>query len=264
MGFWRLTSVAGIPAADRALVHLERSTNGLVLDTPTAFGTTRTLYHLSFDLPNMSTCTGPCTGIWPPLLTNQMPAAGLGVSVTGLGMLRRGDGSMQVTYFGKPLYLFAFDLGAGQPSGQTNGNNFIDPPAFGVWDTISPNGLVNPGAITVQTEASGLLSTPATTSGGTTATVYAYTGDTATMSDCRALCAKFWPPLLTSRPPMAGAGATAGLLGTIMRADGSLQVTYNGHPLYLFSDGLNPSAAGEGVSAFGGRFQTLTAAGVPR
>jgi len=37
--------------------------------------------------------------------------------------------------------MFAFDLAAGTPSGTSDGNNFIDPPAFGVWDTLGPTGV---------------------------------------------------------------------------------------------------------------------------
>jgi predicted lipoprotein with Yx(FWY)xxD motif len=266
MGFWRLVSTAGIPAADRASVRLELSGNGPVLDTPAAFGSTRSLYHLSLDPPRGATCTAACAAFWPPLLTDTQPSAGLGVNPTLLGVLRRSDGSLQVTYSGKALYLFAFDLGAGQPSGQTNGNNLIDPPASGVWNNLSADGLPTPGASTVGTEPSGtksILATPATVGGGTTATLYAFTADTTTKSNCVGACARFWPPLLTTQAPVAGAGADATLLGTIQRADGSFQVTYNSHPLYLFAFGLDPGTSGEGVNAFGGTFQVLSPSGMP-
>jgi predicted lipoprotein with Yx(FWY)xxD motif len=265
-GFWRLMSINGQPAADRASVRLELSPNGPVLDTATAFGTTRSLYVLSFDPRNRSTCTGPCAAIWPPLLTNQQPRAGAGVSSTGFGALRRSDGTLQVTYFNRPLYLFAFDLGAGAPSGQTNGENYVDPLAQGVWDTVSPQGLPNPGAISVVTETASsgmILATPATNGGGTTATLYAFSADSATTSKCLGPCARFWPPLLTSQPPVAGSGVDGSKLGAIQRPDGSFQITYNGHPLYLFAPALNPSTAGEGASVFGGTFQVVTPAGTP-
>jgi predicted lipoprotein with Yx(FWY)xxD motif len=267
LGFWRLMSTAGLPAADRASVRLELSANGAVLDTPTAFGFTRSLYHLSFEPRMGTTCTGGCAAFWPPLLTDQMPSAGPGVNSTGLGLLRRSNGSLQVTYFGKPLYLFAFDLGAGAPSGQTNGNNLIDAFDKGVWDTLSAEGRPVPGAITVGTETSGsqtLLATPATVGGlGTTATIYAFTSDTATSSNCTETCARFWPPLLTSQPPVAGAGADPTKLGTIQRQDGSFQISYNGHPLYLFAGALNATTGGEGFVVHGGTFQILGPDGMP-
>jgi predicted lipoprotein with Yx(FWY)xxD motif len=267
MGFWRLMSVGGQPAADRATVNLELSSNGPVLATPTTqrlpapLPNHRSLYVLSADPPGRSTCTGECAAIWPPLLTNRQPVAGAGADQSAFGVLRRGDGTLQVTYNHKPLYLFAFDLGAGAPSGLTNGENFVDPLAFGVWDTVSPSGLPNPGAITVGTESSAagpILATPAPALGGTTATIYSFSADTATTSNCVGQCALFWPPMLTSEPPVAGPGADSSKLGTIQRPDGSFQITYNGQPLYLFSHALDPTTAGNGITAFGGTFQVVS------
>ena len=48
-------------------------------------------------------------------------------------------------------------------------------------------------------------------------------------------CSKVWPPLLTIGKPRAGKGVTASLLGTDKRDDGTVQVTYSGHPVYLFA-----------------------------
>ncbi len=261
MGFWRLVSVNGQPAADRATVNLELSSNGPVLATPTAFVTHRSLYVLSADPRGQSTCTGSCAAIWPPLLTNREPVAGPGATRSALGVLRRGDGTLQVTYNHRPLYLFAFDLGAGAPSGLTNGENFVDPLAFGVWDTISSSGLPNPGAITVGTESTSggsVLATPAPALGGTTATIYSFSADTAATSNCKGMCALIWPPMLTSEPPVAGPGADGSKLGTIQRRDGSFQITYDGKPLYLFAHALDSTTAGNAISAFGGTFDVVS------
>ena len=66
-------------------------------------------------------------------------------------------------------------------------------------------------------------------------TLYLFTGDRRNISNCTDECAVTWPPLLTSADPTAVAPADEIRLGMISRQDGSLQVTYNGWPLYHFS-----------------------------
>ncbi len=63
--------------------------------------------------------------------------------------------------------------------------------------------------------------------------VYMYGPDRRSRSACYGTCARAWHPLLTKGRPLAGAGINANLLGTTNRRDGSVQVTYNGHPLYF-------------------------------
>jgi predicted lipoprotein with Yx(FWY)xxD motif len=65
--------------------------------------------------------------------------------------------------------------------------------------------------------------------------VYVFGADHGSVSRCYGVCATAWPPLLTSGAPLAGPGVEAKLLGTTKRNDGSLQVTYDGHPLYYYS-----------------------------
>jgi predicted lipoprotein with Yx(FWY)xxD motif len=65
-------------------------------------------------------------------------------------------------------------------------------------------------------------------------TLYIFTQDSPNTSSCYGGCASYWPPLLTNGAPLAGAGVTGGMLGTTKRTDGSMQVTYNGWPLYYF------------------------------
>ena len=77
--------------------------------------------------------------------------------------------------------------------------------------------------------------------------------DSGTKSTCFGNCAVNWPPLHVSGKPTEGNGANPSLVGTTSRPGGELQVTYNGHPLYLFEGDKNSGDTnGEGVDAFGG------------
>ena len=261
-GIFLLGAPSGRAAVGNPAVQTQVSPNGVVLSSPTATGV-RSLYTLSFDPKGMATCLGPCSGVWPPLLASSRAVAGTGVSQAGLGTLRRPDGSLQVSYHGHPLYFFAFDLGAGAPSGLTNGEYFIDPPAKGVWYTTLPQGTPNPGTTTVGSETAAGAKILAITAGflHVTATLYAFTADTPTASKCAGACANIWPPVLTTTPPAATGNANAAKLGVIPRSDGTFQVTYNGHPLYFFSQALNNSTAGNGITAFGGTFKIVNVKG---
>jgi predicted lipoprotein with Yx(FWY)xxD motif len=72
--------------------------------------------------------------------------------------------------------------------------------------------------------------------------VYLFAADKTQQSTCYDACAVAWPPMLADKGTTVGAmhGATSSLTGTTTRNDGTLQVTYNGHPLYYFSGDKNP------------------------
>jgi predicted lipoprotein with Yx(FWY)xxD motif len=93
-------------------------------------------------------------------------------------------------------------------------------------------------------------------------TLYLFAQDQGTTSACGGACAAAWPPLRTSGKPLAGGGAKAALLGTTKRSDGKPQVTYAGHPLYLYAgDQKAGDTSGQGITAFGGGWYALTASG---
>jgi predicted lipoprotein with Yx(FWY)xxD motif len=93
-------------------------------------------------------------------------------------------------------------------------------------------------------------------------TLYLFKKDSGTKSACSGACATAWPPLRASGKPTAGSGAKASLVGTTRRSDGKPQVTYNGHPLYTFiMDKKSGDTKGEGLTAFGGRWFVVSAAG---
>ena len=72
--------------------------------------------------------------------------------------------------------------------------------------------------------------------------LYLFAADKTTESTCYDACAAAWPPQLADKGTTVGAmhGATGSLTGTTTRKDGTLQVTYNGHPLYYFTGDKNP------------------------
>jgi predicted lipoprotein with Yx(FWY)xxD motif len=93
-------------------------------------------------------------------------------------------------------------------------------------------------------------------------TLYDFHKDKGTTSSCYGPCAEGWPPMLTEGGPTVGNGASSSKLGTTERKDGTMQVTYAGHPLYTFVEDKKPGEAnGNDVSAFGGQWYALKGSG---
>jgi predicted lipoprotein with Yx(FWY)xxD motif len=93
-------------------------------------------------------------------------------------------------------------------------------------------------------------------------TLYLFKKDTTATSTCSGACAAAWPPIRATGQPTAGTGVNASLLGTSPRSDGEPQVTYNGHPVYLFVKDEKPGDTnGEEVTAFGAEWDAVTPAG---
>jgi predicted lipoprotein with Yx(FWY)xxD motif len=95
------------------------------------------------------------------------------------------------------------------------------------------------------------------------ATVYEFTRDRGDKDSCMSVsgCTAVWPPLRTSGRPVAGPGVKASLLSTITLSGGVKQVTYAGHPLYLYTAGGAGETSYVGVSSFGGTWDALSATG---
>jgi predicted lipoprotein with Yx(FWY)xxD motif len=90
-------------------------------------------------------------------------------------------------------------------------------------------------------------------------TLYWFVPDTSTKSNCNGSCATYWPPV--KGPVTAGAGVT-GKLATITRSDGSVQATYNGHPLYTYVGDKAPGQdKGNGLNLSGGLWHDVTVSG---
>jgi predicted lipoprotein with Yx(FWY)xxD motif len=98
--------------------------------------------------------------------------------------------------------------------------------------------------------------------GGSGRTLYLFQADKNRTSACSGACAAAWPPYIVTGTPQAGSGVNQALLGTIIRPDGTMQLTYDGHPLYYFTaDTAAGTAHGQAVKAFGAEWYVVGASG---
>ena len=81
------------------------------------------LYTNNMDSGSKVACTTGCTAIWVPLAapSGGQPTANDSAVQAKLGTIKRSDGTMQVTFGGKPLYSFVQDS-----PGQVTGNGASD------------------------------------------------------------------------------------------------------------------------------------------
>jgi predicted lipoprotein with Yx(FWY)xxD motif len=99
-------------------------------------------------------------------------------------------------------------------------------------------------------------------------TVYMFATDVrGRPSRCYDICAVQWPPLVLPpglTRPVVGTGIRPTLLGTAGRTDGTVQITYNGWPLYLWPPDRAPGqATGQALTNAGGLWYVLSPAGRP-
>ena len=95
--------------------------------------------------------------------------------------------------------------------------------------------------------------------------LYVFSADHGSTSTCYGACSSThggWPPLLTNGTPHV-MGLNASLLGTTKRKDGSLQVTYAGHPLYYWSGDTAHSISCQHVKLHGGFWYVVNPNGTP-
>jgi predicted lipoprotein with Yx(FWY)xxD motif len=93
-------------------------------------------------------------------------------------------------------------------------------------------------------------------------TIYLFQKDAGTKSACTGACASVWPPVRATGKPTVGRGLSAAKVATAPRSDGKPQVTYNGHPLYLYaSDTKAGDASGQGINGFGALWYVVSPAG---
>ncbi len=92
------------------------------------------VYAFEIDGRNRSACTSAeCVKAWPPVLTREPPSAGAGADKSLLDTIRRGDGMLQVTYKGRPLYFYEHES-----PGEIKCHN-VDLHG-GLWWVVTPRG----------------------------------------------------------------------------------------------------------------------------
>ena len=90
-------------------------------------------------------------------------------------------------------------------------------------------------------------------------TLYWFAPDTPAESKCSASCAAYWPPV---PGPASAAVGIPGRFRTITRSDGSVQATYNGHPLYTYVGDSGPAQAhGNNINLNGGLWHEVAVSG---
>ena len=132
---------------------------------------------------------------------------------------------------------------------------------FGVSVATASSGQAIPtaagGTALLRTATIGGVSVLTNSSGRT---LYWFAPDTPSSSACYGTCAAYWPPVIGN--PQAGPGVTLSKIATIARKDGTIQVTYAGHPLYTYVGDTAPGqASGNDINLNGGFWHEVPAAG---
>jgi len=93
--------------------------------------------------------------------------------------------------------------------------------------------------------------------------LYGFTKDPRGRSVCSGACAAAWPPYIVRSKPAAGTGANGKLIGTTRRANGKLQATYAGRPLYFYvGDRKAGQILCQNVREYGGLWLVVRPSGV--
>jgi predicted lipoprotein with Yx(FWY)xxD motif len=117
-----LAVLGGSSLAGGAVVPTVKTAKIDTLGSVVVNSTGRTLYHYTDEAKGKGKvdCTGACAKLWPPLLlkSGAKPVAGAGIAAAKLGVLKRPDGTFQVTYGGLALYRYSGDTKAGTAKGE--------------------------------------------------------------------------------------------------------------------------------------------------
>jgi predicted lipoprotein with Yx(FWY)xxD motif len=164
------------------------------------------------------------------------------------------------------LAALALALSACASSASSSASSAASAPAAGASNAASSAPASSAPASSAPASASAAGALKMTTINGTAVvtdasgkTLYWFVPDTSTTSKCTGSCATYWPPVVG--PVTAGSGVI-GRLGVITRSDGTMQATYDGHPLYTYAGDSGPGQAkGNGINASGGVWWEMTVSG---
>jgi predicted lipoprotein with Yx(FWY)xxD motif len=115
----------------------------------------------------------------------------------------------------------------------------------------------SPAAATVSVSKLPGYSSVLTTSSGQA--VYLLSTDPSGGSRCSGSCTAQWPPLREKGALRAGPGIKASLLSVFKRKDGTRQVMYNHHALYMHKG--QGAASGAGLASDGGVWYLVSPSG---
>ncbi len=131
---------------------------------------------------------------------------------------------------------------------------------FGASAAAASGGPVAPAASGSTQLRTAMISGVSVLTNASGRTLYWFAPDTPDRSACYGTCAAYWPPV--TGLPTAGPGVTLSKLSTIRRTDGTLQVTYDDHPLYTYIGDTGPGqASGNDINLNGGFWHEVPAAG---
>jgi predicted lipoprotein with Yx(FWY)xxD motif len=244
-----------------------------------------TLYRFDKDTasPSKSNCNGDCATTWPPVLVQ--PGSRIfvdGVPKSKIGVVKRDDGTLQVTIGGWPVYKFSKDTAPGQTNGQGVGGTWFGVTPDGGKAGQSPQGTDQSTGLNYLTGTAAQHNAPKNTGDfykgqrnappamkwvqltagsanglnpivhdGAGFTLYRFDKDTTSpsKSNCNGDCATTWPPVLVQPGSKIFVnGVPKSEIGVVKRDDGTLQVTIGGSPVYRFSKDTGPGQTnGEGV-----------------
>jgi len=193
-------------------VTLTMDNNGISYLTD---GNGMTLYYFTKDVGGNSTCTNGCLKNWP-VFYSELKNLDPSLEVSDFTTITRADGEKQTRYKGWPLYYFSADKKPGDLKGDSIKDSWFIIPAGG-FDV----------AIAAGSDFGNYLID------GSGRSLYIFSNDNENVSNCKGDCLIKWPVFYTENL-VVPSGLNSSDFGVITRDDGTLQTTYNGHPLYYF------------------------------